>query len=107
MQYTDQLLTGDSSHILSGLEDDLVDLVITSPPYFQQRDYGNNNIDIGNEKTQKEYLSNLLQIFFECVRVTKPTGTIVYNLGDKYTNGGLCLIPYKFALEAIDSKKVF
>ncbi len=107
MQYKDKLFTGDSLPILSNIEDDSVDLVITSPPYFQQRDYGNDHVDIGSEKTEEEYLNNLLQVFFECVRVTKPTGTVVYNLGDKYVNGGLCLIPYKFALEAINSKKVF
>ena len=57
--------------------------MITSPPYFQQRDYGNGDIEIGNEQTEEEYLENLLNVFWECVRVTKETGTIVFNLGDK------------------------
>lgn len=106
-KYNDEIIAGDSLEILKGMSSDSVDLVITSPPYFQQRDYGNGNAGIGNENSEKEYLNNLLDIFFESVRVTKPTGTIVYNVGDKYFKGGLLLIPYKFAVRAIESKKVF
>jgi len=106
-KYKDEIIAGDSLEILKGMSSDSVDLVITSPPYFQQRDYGNGNAGIGNENSEKEYLDNLLDIFFESVRVTKPAGTIVYNVGDKYFKGGLLLIPYKFAVRAIESKKVF
>jgi site-specific DNA-methyltransferase (adenine-specific) len=81
-----------------------VDLVITSPPYFQQREYGFNGI--GNESTIEEYLANLLKIFKECVRVTRKTGSIVFNLGDKYIDGNLLLIPYQFALEVQKLKSV-
>ena len=106
-KYKDEIIAGDSLEILKGMGSDSVDLVITSPPYFQQRDYGNGNTGIGNENNKNEYLDNLLDIFFESVRVTKPTGAIVYNVGDKYFKGGLLLIPYKFAIRAIESKKVF
>lgn len=102
-----KIFNGDSLQVLRELKENSVDLVITSPPYFQQRDYGNGNLGIGNETTEEEYLNNLLKIFWECVRVTKDSGSIVYNIGDKYINGGLSLIPYKFAIKAIESKKVF
>lgn len=102
-----EIITGDSLKILSGFGYDTVDLVITSPPYFQQRDYGNGNVGIGNEMTEEEYLQNLLAVFHECVRVTKETGAIVFNLGDKYINGALSLLPYKFAIKAAESKQVF
>jgi site-specific DNA-methyltransferase (adenine-specific) len=104
---TNTIILGDSLNILQNLESESIDLVITSPPYFQQRDYGNGNLGIGNEITEEEYLENILAIFFECVRVLKPTGTIVFNLGDKYIDGGLSLLPYKFAIRAIESKQVF
>jgi hypothetical protein len=39
---------------------------------------------IGNERTVEEYIDNIVSIFRECVRITKPTGTIVFNIGDKY-----------------------
>lgn len=102
-----KIITGNCLTVLKTLENDCIDLVITSPPYFQQRDYGNNGIEIGSEQTEEAYLKNLMAVFSECVRVTKETGAIVFNIGDKYINGGLSLIPYKFAIRAIESKKVF
>ncbi len=101
------ILTGDSLDILKDIADNYVDLVITSPPYFHQRDYGNGDLGIGNEPTEDQYIDNLLKIFWECVRVTKDTGTIVFNIGDKYINGGLSLIPYKFAIKAMENKNLF
>lgn len=105
--YINKIITGDSLTVMRQMPDNYVDLVITSPPYFQQRDYGNGDLGIGNENTEEQYLDNLLKIFWECVRVTKDTGTIVYNIGDKYLNGGLSLIPYKFAMRVIENKKLF
>lgn len=101
------ILIGDSLAVLKELYSETIDLTITSPPYFQQRDYGNGELGVGNESTEEAYLDNLLAIFFECVRVTKPTGTLVFNLGDKYLNGALSLLPYKFAIKAAESKQVF
>lgn len=48
-----------------------------------------------------------MNVFIECIRVTKDTGAIVFNLGDKYIGGGLSLIPYKFAIKALENKQVF
>jgi site-specific DNA-methyltransferase (adenine-specific) len=101
------VIIGDNLQILKQFEDECVDLIITSPPYFQQRDYGNGQFGIGNETTENDYLQNLLKVFDECVRVTKKTGSIVFNLGDKYLNGNLALLPYKFAIKANENSGVF
>jgi len=101
------VIMGDNLQILKQFEDECVDLIITSPPYFQQRDYGNGELGIGNEITENDYIQNLLNVFSECIRVTKKTGSIVYNLGDKYLNGNLSLIPYKFAIKANENNGVF
>ncbi len=106
-EFKNKIIAGDSLQFLRQLEDDSIDLVITSPPYFQQRDYGNGDLGIGNEETETAYIENLLKVFEECVRVTKATGTIVYNIGDKYLNGSLSLMPYKFAIKATERTKVF
>ena len=45
---------------LTFLEDGLVDLVFTSPPYFQLRDYETGEIQLGNEKTVDEFIENLV-----------------------------------------------
>lgn len=91
-----RILCGDSLNLLKTFDDCSVDLVLTSPPYWKQREYAG----IGNEKTEEEYLENLIYVFKECVRIVKDTGSIVFNLGDKYKNGALLLLSYRFAIEA-------
>jgi site-specific DNA-methyltransferase (adenine-specific) len=99
-----QVTCGDSAVLLKSVTSDSIDLVITSPPYFQQRNYGSGGI--GNEKNPDDYISALLEIFKECVRVLKPTGSIIFNLGDKYEDSSLMLLPYRFAIAATSHTKV-
>ncbi len=101
---TNKIHQGDALNVLKKMPSESVDLVVTSPPYFQQRDYG--GIGIGNESTIDDYLKNLMLIFEECVRVVKPTGSVVFNIGDKYVDGNLLLIPYRFAIAAQAQNKV-
>ena len=96
----DQILCGDNLELIRELPDHSVQLVITSPPYFQQRDYGGG---MGNEVRLDEYLENLLSLFRECVRVVKDDGSLVFNLGDKYEDSSLLLVPYRFAIGATET----
>ena len=74
------------------LEDNSVDLVVTSPPYFALRSYrdegGHYGGQIGSEATPQEFLEALWAATREMVRVLKPTGSIFVNLGDKYAGSG-------------------
>jgi len=80
------------------IPDNFIDLTITSPPYFNLRLYSNDNREIGREQTEEEYIENLIRIFIELRRITKPDGGFYLNVGDLYTeNGQLRLIPYKIA----------
>lgn len=97
------LLCGDNIKLFEKIKDESVDLIITSPPYYKQRDYG---LGIGNENSVDEYIDNLLCVFHHCVRVIKQTGNIVFNLGDKYENGSLLLVPYRFAIKALETEPV-
>ena len=99
-----KLYWGDTIELLPLIPNDTINAVITSPPYFQQRAYGDGS-GIGNEETVEAYLAHLMQVFRHCVRITKDTGTIVFNLGDKYLDGNLLLIPYQFAL-AVQKEKL-
>ncbi len=85
MSYT--LYNGDCLDILKGLADNSVQCCVTSPPYWQLRDY---HIDgqIGLEPTLKAYIENLILIFREVRRVLKDNGTLWLNLGDSYASGG-------------------
>lgn len=97
LPFLNEIVCGDNRLLLPLLPDQSVDLVITSPPYFQQRDYGS---ALGTESSLEAYLAGLLEVFAECVRVLKPTGSIVFNLGDKYQDSSLLLVPYRFAIAA-------
>lgn len=99
-----KVICGDSIDILKTIPNNSIDLVITSPPYYKQREYG--GMGIGNERSVDEYVENLMKVFRECVRITKDTGSIVFNIGDKYENGNLLLVPYRFALEVLKREKV-
>ena len=101
--FWNEIVCGDSATLMRLIPSHSVDLVITSPPYFNQRDYG---AGIGNEKKVDEYLSNLMEIFKESVRIIKDTGSIVFNLGDKYEDGSLLLVPYRFAIAATEQCNV-
>jgi len=68
---------------LKELNDDSIDCVVTSPPYWALRDYKTKN-QIGLEDNPNDYINKVVAIMKECKRVIKPTGTIWLNLGDSY-----------------------
>ena len=65
------------------IQDESIDCVVTSPPYWGLRDYNLDN-GIGLEPTIKEWITNMVLVFREVWRVLKPTGTVWMNLGDGY-----------------------
>ena len=79
------ILTGDSLKRLGDVPDGIVDCCITSPPYFNLRDYHADG-QIGVEKTPEEYIANLVNVFHEVRRVLKDDGTLWVNIGDSYCN---------------------
>lgn len=68
---------------LSKIPDNFIDSVITSPPYWQLRDY-NHPDQWGLEPTYQMYLEHLWQMMRELYRTLKPQGTVWINLGDTY-----------------------
>lgn len=69
------------------MPNDFLDCVISSPPYWQLRDYGYDG-QWGLEPTFQQYLEHLWEMMDEIYRVLKPTGTCWINLGDTYNNSG-------------------
>ena len=72
---------------LRKMPNDFLDCVITSPPYWQLRDYGYDG-QWGLEPTFQQYLEHLWEMMDEIHRVLKPSGTCWINLGDTYNNSG-------------------
>lgn len=92
-----KIIEGNCLKVLKTFESDTVDCCITSPPYWNLRDY-EHPYQLGVEKTPEEYIENLVIIFQELKRVLKDTGTFWLNLGDTYKNKNLLGIPWRTAL---------
>lgn len=88
---------GDVFKVLPLLPDDSVDCVVTSPPYWKQRNYGDLR-QIGQENSYRDYIKKLVDVFSEIKRILKPTGTLFLNVGYKYQDKELLLIPELLAL---------
>lgn len=97
----DQVHCGDAGEYLAGMPAACVDAIVTSPPYFQQREYPDSR-QVGSEKTREEYVARLVAIFRECRRVLRETGSLWLVLGDKYQNGELLGMPWRVALALKD-----
>ncbi|MEM4711380.1 MAG: DNA methyltransferase [Candidatus Woesearchaeota archaeon] len=65
------------------LEDSSVHLIITSPPYWQLKDYGTSN-QIGFNHSYEEYINNLNLVWSECYRVLKNGCRLCINIGDQF-----------------------
>jgi DNA modification methylase len=70
-----------------GIEDESVQTVITSPPYWGLRDYGANG-QLGLEKTPEEYLERMVQVFRFVRQRLRKDGTVWINCGDSYAGAG-------------------
>lgn len=77
------LYNGDCHTVLPSLEKDSIDCVVTSPPYFWQRDY---DVDgqFGMEASIDGFVDNIVRTFEELKPALKSTGTVFLNLGDTY-----------------------
>jgi DNA modification methylase len=77
---------GDANTMLREIDDKAADCMVTSPPYFWQRDYSVDN-QIGQERTVEEYVLNIAAVMDEVYRILTPRGVAFLNLGDTYYSG--------------------
>jgi len=95
---TNTIHTGDVYDELPKLPAESVHTVMTSPPYWNLRDYGEAD-QLGLEETPEEFVENLADVFDEVKRVLRPDGSLWLNLGDTYDDKDLQQIPARVALE--------
>ncbi|MDR1015483.1 MAG: site-specific DNA-methyltransferase [Coriobacteriales bacterium] len=94
---------GDSTDVLKDFPDTCVDMVMTSPPYWCQREYENRD-GIGLESCYAEYIDRLMAVFNEVYRILKPSGSFWLNIGDTYANKTLMGIPWRIAIKLCDEQ---
>lgn len=77
------LYNGLAEEILPTLPSNSVNMVMTSPPYWQTRKYVSDN-ELGQESDYRDYIDNLCKIFDLLKSVLYSNGSLFVNLGDKY-----------------------
>jgi len=94
------IIQSDIYAALKHLENNSIDVAVTSPPYWAQRNYGFDK-QIGSEATYMEFVSRLTFLFDILKEKLSDKGVFFLNIGDKYLNKygktPLGLIPYKLA----------
>jgi modification methylase len=81
-----KIYQGDSLELLKLLASNSVHLVVTSPPYFAFKDYGDDPQNIENFQTYEQYCSYLDQWLKELYRVIDEDGRVCIVVDDKHTN---------------------
>ena len=90
------ILCGDAREKLQTLAAESIHTCITSPPYYNLRDYGIAG-QIGMESTPEKYIARLVGVFREVRRVLRRDGTLWVNIGDSYRGKNLIGIPWMLA----------
>ena len=105
----DTIINGDVLEVLKQIPSESIDMCITSPPYWNLRDYDKEG-QVGIENTYKEYIGKLIKIYDEVYRVLKRKGSCWVNIGDVYSSNNstgvkkqsLIGIPDRFKINMID-----
>lgn len=82
----DRIIQGDALAELIKMPAESVHCVVTSPPYWGLRDYGE-EAQLGLEATPEEYVARMVEVFREVRRVLRSDGTLWLNMGDSYNSG--------------------
>lgn len=98
VEHVDSLLSKDARLLTEVLSpaDPCVDVIITSPPYWNLKDYEAPN-QIGYGQTKDEYLSDMRKVFDDCLSVTKPTGSLWLVVDTYREESELRLLPLELA----------
>jgi DNA modification methylase len=93
-----EVLCGDALQTLLSLpKSTRIDCVVTSPPYFKQRKYGDDGKELGQEAGVGEFVAALVDVF--AAVPLQPWGNVWVNIGDKRDkNGGLLCVPERFII---------
>lgn len=95
---------------MDDIEDGSIQVVFTSPPYWDLRNYGVGSAkkpELGHERTPQEFVRNLSGILREVRRVLNDRGSFFLNIGDTYRVGVNALIPPRLLLQLCDNEGWF
>lgn len=82
-----EVLVGDSRDVVGSLPENHYQCVVTSPPYFALREYGDSPAELGKEYTPKEFVAALVDFFTAGVRrVLRDDGLLFVNIADTFAS---------------------
>jgi len=98
-------VAGDSFKLTPLLQDNSIDSIITSPPYFQMRKYSESNQEIGQEMSRSEYIETLVNLFVDLMPKLKDDGVLVVNIDalSRFSAVKVMGIPYEFVSKMEES----
>lgn len=90
---------GDAATVMQRIEDESIDCIVTTPPYWRRRTQGTESI---TATSKEDFVNELLQTMAQAWRVLKPQGSLWLNMGDDTTDGFVQGIPWRVVLQMID-----
>jgi DNA modification methylase len=102
-----KIIHGDAHQIVKQLPGSKFRAIITSPPYYRHRHYGNNDHEIGREQTAEEYLDSLTSVFEACRDTMAEDGSLWIVIGDTRRRHEKLRIPHRLAERLVNVGYVF
>lgn len=109
------IYVGDAFQIAETLAPESVDCILTSPPYWKQRRYGESDMEFGREPDVRQYVARLVGLFSSLRSVLRPRGTLWLVIADSFMSSSkmtgatrgirkkeLCGVPWRVALAMQD-----
>ncbi len=95
------LVQGDAATTMRRIENESIDCIVTTPPYWRRRKQGTESI---TATSSADFINELLQTMEQAWRVLKPQGSLWLNLGDDTTDGFVQGIPWRVLLPMMDKQ---
>jgi DNA modification methylase len=86
MQTDTIICIGDCRKNIKRIANDSIQTVVTSPPYFALRKYGDSGQEVGSEENVSDYVSDLVGLFSDVMTKLKDSGSLWVNIGDTYAH---------------------
>ncbi len=92
---------GDAATVMQRIEDESIDCIVTTPPYWRRRNQGTESI---TATRMEDFIEELLQTTAQAWRVLKPKGSLWLNTADDTIDGFIQGLPWRLALAMIDQQ---
>ncbi len=102
-----KIINGDACDIVKRLPSGRFRAVVTSPPYYGHRHYGDNDHEIGREQTDENYLNSLTNVFAACRNTLTEDGSLWIVIGDSRRRHEKLRIPHRLAERLVQAGYVF